>query len=51
MFLLDVARNVSGYGLWRTDPIWEDMLGVAAVIWLLLRSLKRYTSVLRVRGR
>lgn len=51
MFLLDVARNVSGYGLWRADPIWDDLLGVAAVIWLALRSIKRHTDWLRVRGR
>lgn len=51
MFLLDVTRNFSQHGRMEADPRWTVMLGVSMTIWVLLRSLKRYTSLLRVDGR
>ena len=51
MFLLDVARNMALEGQLQADRRWWLLLGAALAIWFLLRSLKRYTELLRVHGR
>jgi protein-S-isoprenylcysteine O-methyltransferase Ste14 len=51
MFILDVARNIALHGRVEADSRWTILLGLAMSIWLVLRSLKRYTSLLRVAGR
>lgn len=51
MFLMDVARNGSEHGRWVPDARWLILLGVSTAVWLVLRSLKRYTELLRVSGR
>jgi protein-S-isoprenylcysteine O-methyltransferase Ste14 len=51
MFLLDLARNRAEDGSLAADPRWRVMLAIGALVWLVLRLLKRHTDVLRVRGR
>jgi protein-S-isoprenylcysteine O-methyltransferase Ste14 len=51
MFLLDVARNLALERRVQADPRWWALLGIALAVWFLLRSLKRYTELLRVQGR
>ena len=51
MFLLDIARNEARSGRLVADPRWLVLLGLSMAVWLVLRSLKRYTELLRVKGR
>lgn len=51
MFLLDVARNAARSGRLAADQRWLILLGLSMAVWLVLRSLKRYTRLLRVKGR
>ena len=48
MFILDVARNAAWNGHVAADSRWLFLLGTATAIWLVLRSLKRHTTALRV---
>jgi len=51
MFLLDVTRQWVAFGRLQADARWIALLGAAMLVWATLRSLKRYTSLLRVKGR
>jgi protein-S-isoprenylcysteine O-methyltransferase Ste14 len=51
MFLLDAASDSAAQGRFTLGPWWGIALAVGFVAWLVLRTLKRHTEVLRVAGR
>ena len=55
MTLLDAGKNYMHYGFtdWEhlVSPFWIKALIVAFIIFIVLRSLKKYTRVLHVEGR
>ena len=51
MFLLDSASESAAQGRLALGHWWALALGVGFVAWLILRTLKRHTQVLRVAGR
>jgi hypothetical protein len=51
MFLLETVEEASTKGEIDFDLGWLVLLGVGFTIWVVLRSLKKYTNVLRVDGR
>ena len=50
-FTLDTVGEVFLKGRIEFDVGWLVMLGVGFIIWLVLRSLKKYTTILNVEGR
>jgi hypothetical protein len=51
MFLLDAASDSAAQHRLTTGYWWERLMFVGFVLWLILRTLKRRTEVLRVAGR
>jgi protein-S-isoprenylcysteine O-methyltransferase Ste14 len=51
MFLLDAASDSAAQGRFTLGPWWVVALAVGFIAWLVLRTLKRHTEVLRVAGR
>lgn len=51
MFLLDAASESAAQGRFALGPWWVVALTVGFVAWLVLRTLKRHTELLRVAGR
>lgn len=51
MFLLDAASESAAQGRFALGPWWVVALAVGFVAWLVLRTLKRHTELLRVAGR
>lgn len=51
MFLINLVSNAAERGRWQPDPRWSYILAGSACIWIVLRLLKRHTSLLRVEGR
>ncbi|AXK71186.1 hypothetical protein DWG18_02050 [Lysobacter sp. TY2-98] len=51
MFVLDVASESTVQGRLSVGPIWTIAVLVGLAAWLILRTLKRRTSILRVQGR
>jgi len=51
MFLLEVAGDFSTSGRLRLDPYWVALLGAGAVVWAVLRTLRKRTKVLDAPGR
>lgn len=51
MFLLDTAAESAVRGRFVVGPAWSLALAAGFIAWLVLRTLKRHTEVLRVAGR
>ncbi|HSR65035.1 MAG TPA: isoprenylcysteine carboxylmethyltransferase family protein [Xanthomonadaceae bacterium] len=51
MFLLDAASESAARGHFALGPAWSCALAAGFLAWLVLRTLKRHTEVLRVAGR
>ncbi|NUS38788.1 MAG: DUF1295 domain-containing protein [Lysobacter sp.] len=51
MFLLDTASESAVRGRFALGPAWSLALAAGFIGWLVLRTLKRHTEVLRVAGR
>jgi protein-S-isoprenylcysteine O-methyltransferase Ste14 len=51
MFILETVGEIYAKGEFDFDFGWLLLLGVAFIVWLGLRSLKKYTTVLHVDGR
>ena len=51
MFLLDSASDSAAQGRFALGHWWSIALVVGFLAWLLLRTLKRHTKILRVAGR
>jgi protein-S-isoprenylcysteine O-methyltransferase Ste14 len=49
--LLDFVRNISLYGEYRLTEIWQWLLISGAIVWLVLRTLRKKTKLLNVKGR
>lgn len=51
MFVLEVVGEVFAEGRLEFDSGWIYLLGIGFIVWLTLRSLKKYTGILDVAGR
>ena len=51
MFLLEVVGDIYYEGEFDFDAGWIMLVTISFVIWVVLRSLKKYTNVLNVTGR
>ena len=51
MFLLELMGDKVVEGALEFDLEWQITLGIGFVFWIILRSLKKYTTVLYVEGR
>jgi protein-S-isoprenylcysteine O-methyltransferase Ste14 len=51
MFLLEVVGDINCRGRFDFDPGWMLLLGFSIALWMTLRSLKKYTNMLKVDGR
>ena len=51
MFILETVGDLFVEGKLDFDTGWLILLGSGFVIWMILRSLKKYTTVLNVEGR
>jgi protein-S-isoprenylcysteine O-methyltransferase Ste14 len=51
LFLLEVLGDVVIYRRLYIETGWLIIVGIAAAVWLVLRTLKRHTTVLNVAGR
>lgn len=50
-FILETVGEIFAEGQFEFDLGWLIILGVGFIIWLILRSLKKYTAILNVEGR
>lgn len=51
LFILETVGEVFSKGRLEFDLGWIIILGIGFVIWVVLRSLKKYTTILNVEGR
>ena len=51
MFILETVGEIYAEGEFDFDLGWLLLLGVGFIVWLVLRSLKKYTTLLHVDGR
>jgi len=51
MFFLEVMRNIFSMGSFNFNLEWLWLLGISFALWIVLRSLKKYTRLLNVAGR
>lgn len=51
MFMLEVAGEAIVDGKFNPDAWWLVLLGAGFIVWMILRSLKKYTRLLAVEGR
>lgn len=51
MFMLETFGEIFVEGRLNFDTEWLILLGIGFVVWMVLRSLKKYTNVLNVEGR
>jgi len=51
LFVIEFVGDYFEEGTWSIEPAWAWAVGAALVVYVVLRSLKKHTSVLRVSGR
>lgn len=51
MFILEVAGDLIYENKFDNDLMWYVLLGISFIMWITLRSLKKYTALLDVEGR
>lgn len=51
MFVLEIAGNLSAEGKPDVDLMWGVLLAVGIMVWMVLRTLKKRTTLLHVEGR
>jgi len=51
MFVLEVVGDIHYLGKFHSDTGWILLVTISFLLWVVLRSLKKYTSVLDVEGR
>jgi protein-S-isoprenylcysteine O-methyltransferase Ste14 len=51
LFIFKIVGDYTVNSEFIVDTVWLSIFGVGAVVWLTLRSLKKYTKVLNVSGR
>ena len=51
MFILETVGDIFSQKQFELNAGWLIILGVSFIIWLILRSLKKYTRILNVEGR
>ena len=51
LFILELAEDIFVQGGIEFDLEWQIILGISFFIWAVLRSLKKYTTLLKVQGR
>jgi protein-S-isoprenylcysteine O-methyltransferase Ste14 len=51
MFILEVIEDYVVKGELKLDPVWTVLLVFSAVVYIILRTLKRHTKILKVKGR
>jgi protein-S-isoprenylcysteine O-methyltransferase Ste14 len=51
MFLLEVVGDIFSQGAFDFDLGWILLVGISFALWIVLRSLKKYTRLLKVEGR
>lgn len=51
MFFFEVVGDIRVKGQIELDPHWAILVAIGAMVWFVLRSLKKHTHLLRVEGR
>jgi len=51
MFVLEIMGDYHIYHRLLIDDFWRDLMSISFIIWVILRSLKKYTTFLKVEGR
>ncbi len=51
MFALETVGDIFAKGKFDFDSGWLVLLGIGFVTWMTLRTLKKYTTILKVEGR
>ena len=51
MFILETVGEIFAEGRLEFDLGWVLLLGIGFIVWLTLRTLKKYTAILNVEGR